>query len=79
MHPADQAVKIKQMNIAWLSASITFTMLLIIGVYVAKVIRTANGDLPPWQAVAAFDLIVIALARLALLDKFGLRKKRTSK
>lgn len=79
MDRVSRATKTRQMNIAWVSASITLTTLLIFGVYVLKVIRTANGDVPPWQAMAALDLIFIALTRLALLDKFGLNKKRKSK
>lgn len=57
-------------RIAWISGSVVFNVALIYGVYVAKAIRDANGDAPPWMAVAIFDLIVMALLRWALNDRF---------
>lgn len=66
----DEKLNKKMATIAWISSSIVFNFFLIYGVYISGVVRTANGDTPPWIAVALFDLIVMFLLRICIRDKF---------
>jgi uncharacterized protein with PQ loop repeat len=66
----DEKFNKKMATVAWVSSSIVFNIFLIYGVYISKVVRTANGETPPWIAVAIFDLVVMFLLRICVRDRF---------
>ena len=78
METRDEKIKRKMLNISWISSSVIFNFFLIYGLYIAKVIHTANGGVPPWEAAAAFDFVVVVLLRLALRSKYELSKEKVS-
>jgi hypothetical protein len=67
-------------NVAWLSGSVAFVAMLAYGAYGADALRDANGQQPPWQALAVMAFIgVVALRRYFLgpLDPEGTPRLRT--
>jgi len=69
-------IEARQLNMAWLSASLTIIVMLLWGIYGSDAIRDANGERPPMLAVWIFALIVIALLRPALRHHFKTRRPK---
>ena len=69
-------IESRQLNMAWLSASLTIIVMLLWGIYGSNAIRDANGERPPMLAVWLFALIVIALLRPALRHHFKIRRPK---
>jgi hypothetical protein len=69
-------IESRQLNMAWLSASLTIIVMLLWGIYGSNAIRDANGERPPMLAVWLFALIVIALLRPALRHHFKARRPK---
>jgi hypothetical protein len=57
----------RQANIAWLSASTVFVTMAATA-YRSGALRAGNGMQPPWQAVAGFVLVAVAVVRWYFLS-----------